>query len=239
MKINNIIILLLLAISLNAQTYFCDGDKQDIEKMQVSVDSFRLLYESNYTCDKWDIQKQTDISWSINVDKIDVITLNLQGCSPLPIEITGTVETSDGFYLIDSLQDESDILIKRILGKPMTDKNGNHLPINKIYELENFNTLPTFGEWCEANKVYNYEGRLFTCVQSHNRTEHSPEITPALFTMIQNIQASTCPEWVQPLGAHDVYMKGECVTFQGNEYESVIDNNSWSPFIYPAGWKLK
>ena len=46
-----------------------------------------------------------------------------------------------------------------------------------------------------------------------------------------------CDEWVQPTGAHDVYNLGDCVTFNGDEYISLINNNSWSPIVYPQGWQ--
>lgn len=44
-------------------------------------------------------------------------------------------------------------------------------------------------------------------------------------------------EWVQPTGAHDAYMKGDRVRFEGAIYESVIEGNVWSPSGYPAGWR--
>lgn len=45
------------------------------------------------------------------------------------------------------------------------------------------------------------------------------------------------PEWVSPSGAHDAYMTGDRVTFEGTVYESVVDGNVWSPADHPAGWK--
>jgi len=47
----------------------------------------------------------------------------------------------------------------------------------------------------------------------------------------------TVPEWRQPTGAHDTYQTGDRVTFGGDTWESVIDNNSWSPRDYPQGWR--
>lgn len=44
-------------------------------------------------------------------------------------------------------------------------------------------------------------------------------------------------DFVQPTGAHDTYAKGDKVRFNGKVYESVIDNNAYSPSAYPAGWK--
>jgi hypothetical protein len=31
-------------------------------------------------------------------------------------------------------------------------------------------------------------------------------------------------------------MHGDRVMFEGEVYESAIDNNIWSPAAYPAGW---
>lgn len=45
------------------------------------------------------------------------------------------------------------------------------------------------------------------------------------------------PEWVQP-DATNPYMTGDKVVFDGQVYESLIDNNTWSPADYPAGWQL-
>lgn len=46
------------------------------------------------------------------------------------------------------------------------------------------------------------------------------------------------PEWVQPSGAHDTYGIGDRVTFEGQEYISLIANNAYSPVDNPAGWQL-
>ena len=44
------------------------------------------------------------------------------------------------------------------------------------------------------------------------------------------------PEWVQPT-ADNPYMTGDKVRFNGEIYESIIDNNVWSPADYPQGWQ--
>ena len=48
----------------------------------------------------------------------------------------------------------------------------------------------------------------------------------------------TIPDFVQPTGAHDAYMKGDAITYNGKIYKSVIDNNVWSPDTYPTGWEV-
>lgn len=49
--------------------------------------------------------------------------------------------------------------------------------------------------------------------------------------------SETIKDFVQPTGAHDTYAKGDKVRFNGKVYESLIDNNAYSPSAYPAGWK--
>ena len=51
------------------------------------------------------------------------------------------------------------------------------------------------------------------------------------------VEEGATPEWVQPTGAHDAYQKGDTVTFEGAEYVSLIDGNTWSPTAYPQGWE--
>lgn len=50
-------------------------------------------------------------------------------------------------------------------------------------------------------------------------------------------ESAGAPEWVQPTGATDAYNKGDTVTFEGQEYVSLIDGNVWSPTAYPQGWE--
>ena len=51
-------------------------------------------------------------------------------------------------------------------------------------------------------------------------------------------EGSGAPEWVQPAGAHDAYQAGDHVMFEGAEYVSLIDGNTWSPAAYPQGWEI-
>lgn len=55
-----------------------------------------------------------------------------------------------------------------------------------------------------------------------------------------NTEGDTNPpeEFKQPTGAHDAYMKGATVVYNGKTYKSIIDNNVWSPDTYPNGWEV-
>ena len=45
------------------------------------------------------------------------------------------------------------------------------------------------------------------------------------------------PEYVKPSGAHDAYNEGDGMTYNGTKYESLINNNVWTPDEYPQGWQ--
>ena len=46
------------------------------------------------------------------------------------------------------------------------------------------------------------------------------------------------PAFVQPTGGHDAYSVNDLVVYDGSVYESVINNNVWSPAAYPQGWSF-
>lgn len=111
--------------------------------------------------------------------------------------------------------------------------------------------LTLFDAW-QADKAYVkdervvYNGKLYKVLQSHtSQSNWTPDKAPSLFAEI--LTATVDPgtgeakeddvkEWTQP-DSTNPYMKGDKVTYNGKTYESMIDNNTWSPEAYPAGWK--
>ena len=100
-------------------------------------------------------------------------------------------------------------------------------------------------EWIEGEKVdvgweRIFGGKTYECLQAHQTlSTWTPDVTPALWKEV--VVVVEIPVWKQPTGAHDVYMKGARIhfpTITDPVYESLIDNNAWSPITYPAGWKL-
>lgn len=93
--------------------------------------------------------------------------------------------------------------------------------------------------WYDAGDTFFYNGQLYEVIQGHKtQADWLPEGTPALYK--KAVMANEIPVFVHPMGAHDVYMKGDKVHFPTASdpvYESLINNNSWSPTEYPAGWK--
>ena len=83
-----------------------------------------------------------------------------------------------------------------------------------------------------------YGGRIFKVLQAHTSTEEwTPSRAPSLFAEILTSENGEPQEWVQP-NSTNPYLTGDKVIFNGQIYESLIDNNVWSPANYPEGWQL-
>lgn len=104
--------------------------------------------------------------------------------------------------------------------------------------VELFQAWATLTEYVATQRV-RYNDHLYRCVQDHtSQPDWTPDKTPALWTEVA--EPGTIPVWRQPSGAQDAYMKGDRVWYPEENttvYESLIDNNTWSPEAYPAGWK--
>ena len=104
-----------------------------------------------------------------------------------------------------------------------------------------------FPKW-QANIQYEvgyrvlYLGTLYKVIQAHtSQYGWEPDITPSLFAKNLIVKDDDgeqvdIPEWEQP-GSTNPYMKGDKVRFEGKIYQSLIDNNVWSPAAYPQGWE--
>lgn len=90
----------------------------------------------------------------------------------------------------------------------------------------------------EVGKRIIYNGVLYKVIQAHtSQAEWTPVAAPSLFAKVINETVDgSIPEFEQP-DSTNPYMKGDRVLFNGKVYESLIDNNVYSPSDYPAGWK--
>ena len=100
-----------------------------------------------------------------------------------------------------------------------------------------------FPEWSGQDVFYDsgkrlvYNGTLYKVLQAHSsQSDWTPDDAPSLFARVLPGQDGTqIGEWVQP-DSTNPYMAGDKVTYNGNTYESTIDNNVWAPDVY--GWEL-
>lgn len=103
-----------------------------------------------------------------------------------------------------------------------------------------------YPEWA-ANKAYSVdyivkygvnadgETQLYKVIQSHtSQDDWRPDITPSLYKKIGF--DGDIPIWTQPLGSLDAYMQGDVVSFEGQIWVSIVDNNVWQPGVY--GWDI-
>ena len=87
-----------------------------------------------------------------------------------------------------------------------------------------------------------YLGTLYKVLQAHtSQAGWEPDITPSLFAKNlivkdENGEQVDIPDFEQP-DSTNPYMKGDKVRFEGKVYQSLIDNNVWSPTAYPQGWE--
>ncbi|HIX84938.1 MAG TPA: hypothetical protein H9979_10470 [Candidatus Megamonas gallistercoris] len=100
-----------------------------------------------------------------------------------------------------------------------------------------------FPAWDESDKQYKtgdrvqYNGVLYKVLQDHtSQSTWTPTDAPSLFAKVLTSTDGTPLEWQQP-DSTNPYMKGDKVLYNGKIYESIIDNNVWSPEAYPSGWQ--
>lgn len=104
-----------------------------------------------------------------------------------------------------------------------------------------------FPKW-QAGKEYAvgdrvlYLDTLYKVLQAHtSQPGWEPDIAPSLFAKNLIVKDDDgeqvdIPEFEQP-DSTNPYMKGDKVRFEGKIYQSLIDNNVWSPTAYPQGWE--
>jgi hypothetical protein len=105
--------------------------------------------------------------------------------------------------------------------------------------LEATNLFPTWDSEAQYTKDerVRYEGTLYKCLQSHTaQAAWTPTAAPSLWAKVLIPDPNVIPEWEQP-DSTNPYMIGDKVMFEGNVYESTINNNIWSPSAYPGGWR--
>lgn len=93
---------------------------------------------------------------------------------------------------------------------------------------------PNNVQYTEGERV-RYNDKLYKVLKTHlSQQNWNPENAPSLFSEV--VIGNEIVEWIQP-SSESGYMTGDKVLFEGEVYQSLIDNNVWSPSTYPAGWK--
>lgn len=129
-------------------------------------------------------------------------------------------------------KEESLNKIGKIVANQVTD-DVVALSIQEFYDIWTVGVLYPVGRYITHKDI------LYKVLTEHtSQTDWTPDVSPSLFAKVLiDPTGETIPEWVQP-DSTNAYMTGDKVTYEGKVYESIIDNNIWSPAAYPAGWKL-
>ena len=129
-------------------------------------------------------------------------------------------------------KEESLNKIGKIVANNVTD-DAVALTIREFYDIWEV------GATYEVGRYLQYKSILYKVLQPHTSQETwTPDVASSVYAKVLiDPTGETIPEWEQP-DSTNAYMTGDKVKFEGVVYESVIDNNIWSPTANPAGWKI-
>ena len=78
------------------------------------------------------------------------------------------------------------------------------------------------------DSLFSSNGKIWKCVQTHERTIYPPVETPALFRQFRR----QGEEWKQPLDAFDAYLLDDTVKHDNKDWISTFDGaNVWQPGV--------
>lgn len=135
-------------------------------------------------------------------------------------------------------------MMMNLAGNDITEtKNEYQAKIANVSDAVALYCVDVFPVWSGNSVQYDkddrvsYNGVLYKVLQAHtSQATWTPTDAPSLFAKVLTSDTGEILDWEQP-SADNAYMKGDKVRYNGKIYESLIDNNVWSPDGYPAGWK--
>lgn len=124
--------------------------------------------------------------------------------------------------------------VKKMLSSSVTDLSDEEaLSVAALYPT----WISKLGEQVNTGERYWYDGKLYKVIQQHTvQDDWTPDVSVSLFT---EVTIEEWPEFVQPISSETAYMIGDKVTFNGQHYVSLIDNNVWSPEVTPQYWEAQ
>ena len=156
------------------------------------------------------------------------------------------IEQEKELVELESKADEQEIVRRQVLDDFLMLQAENYILNEDIPDEQKTKWIGIFepfrvGENYPVGKKINYNGIVYEVIMAHtSQADWTPDHLPALFKVFLQPETDdgtdVIHEWVQPVGSHDAYSIGSKVSFSGKIYESIVDNNIWSPVDY--GWKV-
>jgi len=195
------------------------------------VSNYHLLPEETLLAEGWlplvDEPPETDekhraviTGYDIYTDRVEAV-YEIKEIIPMPVSDVDLIEKA-------KLKAQQ-LAIKPIIAEEI-------LTIDEILEVAPLFPVYEIGKAYSIGDIFTYQRSLYEVIQAHtSQADWPPDSTPSLYK--NHTPKGEIEDWRQPLGAHDAYMTGDRVLFNGKTYISKIDNNVWSPDVY--GWELE
>ena len=176
--------------------------------------------------------------WLKNIETGDIHTGKIYlgiNASPDNYEEVRDETVNDSLFdaIIDVQNKEASLnKIGKIVANNVTD-DAVALTIQEFYDIWEV------GVTYEVGRYLQYKSVLYKVLQPHTSQETwTPDVASSVYAKVLiDPSGESIPEWEQP-DSTNAYMTGDKVRFEGVVYESVMDNNIWSPADYPAAWKV-
>ena len=110
--------------------------------------------------------------------------------------------------------------------------------IDRELAAPHFDAAKDYSQW-PVNAPVQDEGQVWLLLQPHNAANYEgrPSTLRALWGLAHTKNPAKAKPYVAPEGTSGLYHADECVLWtDGKVYKSTVDNNSWTPDGYPAGW---
>jgi len=124
----------------------------------------------------------------------------------------------------------------RKTGKLLPEKR--KLETGNILEVWDYDKLNS-NQVLTAGEMVLKEGVIYKVLLTHWRYNVTDANFNTFYQTVANLDdvlGGSIPDWKQPTGAHDAYMKGAKVTYKGKTYVNTSDNNVYAPDVW--GWNL-
>lgn len=187
--------------------------------------------------ERFDTQKTEYTDTEIDIDDDIVLSMKILFCRYQ----NGRVVFDEKLYNDELERQAHDKQIEDAKAKAALFNIYNSL--NKLSDEQAYDCMILFPVWSGDRIKYAkndrlvYNDKFYKVIQEHtSQSNWTPDVATSLYVEISNPNEQY-PEFKKPLGAHDAYMKGDKVTFNGGHYESIVDYNVYSPEEYPNNWK--